>query len=224
MVHGTVAPGFGGVWDAFERCFAELGETGAAFVAWVDGRPVVDLWGGEGFERRSLVHVYSVTKPMAAFCVLVLVDRGVIGLDETMAHYWPAFGQLGKDRCTVRQALSHEAGVVALRDPQQLEILFDWDRACGLLAAEPPWFEPGTAHAEHALFYGHLCGELVRCTDGRSLGAFWREEVAVPWGLDFHIGLTDREQRRVADLRGAIPAQEGELYRLAPPTRPACST
>jgi CubicO group peptidase (beta-lactamase class C family) len=96
MVDGMVAPGFGSVRDAFERCFAELGETGAAFVAWVDERQVVDLWGGDGFARDSLVHVYSVTKPMAAFCVLVLSDRGVIRLDEAMARYWPESARAGR--------------------------------------------------------------------------------------------------------------------------------
>jgi CubicO group peptidase (beta-lactamase class C family) len=105
--------------------------------------------------------------------------------------------------------------MVALRDPQPLEVLFDWDRTCALLAAEPPWFEPGAAHAEHALFYGHLCGQLVRRTDGRSLGAFWRDEVALPWGLDFHIGTGAQEHPRVIDLTGEIPDREGELYRLA---------
>jgi CubicO group peptidase (beta-lactamase class C family) len=215
MVHGVVAPGFESVRVAFDRCFAELGETGATFVALVDGRPVADLWGGEGFERDSLVHVYSVTKPMAAFCVLVLVDRGVVGLDDHMARYWPEFGQAGKELVTVRQALSHQAGLVALRDPQPLEILFDWDRACALLAAERPWFEPGTAQGEHALFYGHLCGELVRRVDGRSLGSFWREEIGAPWGLDFHIGIGDHEQPRVVDLVGGIPDKDGRLYLLA---------
>lgn len=213
MVHGTVAPGFEAVGDAFERCFAEQGETGAAFVALVNGRPVADLWGGDGFTRDSLVHVYSVTKPISAFCVLVLVDRGVIELDERMTRYWPEFGQAGKGQTTVRQALSHQAGLPALHDPLPVETLFDWDRVCARLAAERPWFTPGTAHAEHALFYGHLCGELVRRTDGRSLGAFWREEIAGPWGLDFHIGLTEAQQARVLDLRGEIPMGEGDNYR-----------
>jgi CubicO group peptidase (beta-lactamase class C family) len=182
---------------------------------------VVDLWGGEHFERDSLVHVYSVTKPMAAFCVLVLVDRGAIGLDHTVARHWPEFAQAGKERVTVRQALSRQAGLIALREPQPLEILFDWERACHLLAAEAPWWEPGTAHGEHALFYGHLCGELVRRVDGRSLGAFWREEVAAPWGLDFHIGVPEAERPRIINLAGQLATYDDKLYRLATPNPPA---
>jgi CubicO group peptidase (beta-lactamase class C family) len=214
MAEGTVAPGYEGVRAAFERCFAELGETGASFHALAGGAVVADLWGGAGFARDTLVHVYSVTKPVAAFCVLVLADRGALGLDDRVAAHWPEFAAAGKQDVTVRQLLAHQAGLVALREPQPPEVLLDWERLVGLLAAEAPWFEPGSAHAEHALFYGHLCGELVRRVDGRTLGTFWREEVAGPWRLDFHVGLDSPELARVADLAGAFPASEGgELYR-----------
>jgi CubicO group peptidase (beta-lactamase class C family) len=215
MVDGRVEPGFEGVGTAFERCFTELGETGASVAAMVHGQVVVDLWGGAGFNSDSLVNVYSVTKPMAALCVLVLVERGTLRLEDPMARYWPEFGHAGKQRVTIREALSHQAGLPALRARQPAQALFDWDRMCAAIAAEEPFFEPGTAHAEHAFLYGHLCGELIRRTDGRSLGAFWREEVAAPWRLDFHIGLTDAEQGRVIDLTGEIPAFGGELYQLA---------
>lgn len=214
MVHGHVLRGFECVRDAFVHCFDELGESGAGYVAFADGRVVADLWGGQGFGRASLVHVYSVTKPMAAFCVLVLADRGVLRLDDPVAATWPEFAQAGKERVTIRQTLSHQAGVVALRDPQPADVLFDWDRMCELLAAEAPWWEPGTGHGEHALFYGHLCGELVRRADGRSLGTFWREEVAGPWGLDFHIGLGAEELARAVDLEGMLSAGDG-IYRQA---------
>src|SRR3954453_17012204 len=215
MITGNVAPGFDAVRDAFERCFDELGETGAAFSARVRGRPVADLWGGEGFQRDSLVHVYSVTKPMAAFCVLVLFDRGLVGLDDAVARYWPEFAHAGKGCTTVRQLVSHQAGLIALREPQPGAVLLAWGRTCALLAAEAPGWEPGSGHGEHALFYGHLCGELVRRVDGRSLGAFWRAEGGAPWRLDFHIGLSDAELTRVVDLTGSFPpAGGGELYRL----------
>jgi CubicO group peptidase (beta-lactamase class C family) len=216
VIAGSIAPGFENVRSAFERCFAELGETGASFHALAGGRTVADLWGGDGFERDSLVHVYSVTKPVAAFCVLVLVDRGELALAGRVAEVWPEFAAAGKGGVTVRQLLAHQAGLVALREPQPAEALLDWDRLTGLLAAEAPWFEPGGAHAEHALFYGHLCGELVRRVDGRTLGTFWREEVARPWRLDFHVGLRDGELARVAGLTGEFPAfAGGELYERA---------
>jgi CubicO group peptidase (beta-lactamase class C family) len=214
VVHGEVAAGFESVRDAFAGCFTDLGETGAAYAAIVGGRRVVDLWGGEGFERDSLVHVYSVTKPMAAFCVLVLADRGQLALDDPVARWWPEFAQSGKERVTVRQALSHQAGLVALREQQPAEALLNWERLCSLLAAEAPWWAPGTRHGEHALFYGHICGELVRRRDGRTLGTFWREEVAIPWGLDFHIGLGPGELRRAVDLEGELSPGDG-LYRQA---------
>src|SRR5690349_10890856 len=117
MVNGVADPAFESVRAEFERCFAELGETGASFAAIAGGRVVVDLWGGAGFEHDSLVHVYSVTKAMAAFCVLVLVDRGLVGLDGRVARHWPEFAAAGKQDVTVRQLLSHQAGVVALRTP-----------------------------------------------------------------------------------------------------------
>jgi CubicO group peptidase (beta-lactamase class C family) len=154
---------------------------------------------------------------MAACCVLVLVDRGALSLEDPVSRHWPEFAKAGKHGVTVRQLLSHQAGLVALRDPQPAEAMFDWTRICELLAAEPPWWEPGTAHGEHALFYGHLCGELVRRIDGRTLGTFWREEIAKPWNLDFAIGLRDDEQDHVVDLAGELPAAEDEpaLYALA---------
>jgi len=217
MVEGMVAPGFESVREAFERCFSDLGETGASFAAMLDGRLVVDLWGGDGAKRDSLINVYSVTKPMAAACVLVLVDRRALSLEDAVSRHWPEFAQSGKRDVTVRQLLSHQAGLVALREPQPHETIFDWDRVCILLAAEEPWWDPGTAHGEHALFYGHLCGELVRRIDGRTLGRFWREEVAEPWSLGFAIGLREGEQARAVDLTGELrPADdEAGLYALA---------
>ena len=189
MIEGAVAPGLEGVRAAFERCLAELGETGGAFCAIVDGRTVADL--RAGLDRDALVHLYSVSKPVAAFSVLVVVDRRGLGLDDRVADHWPEFGQAGKETVTVRQVLSHQAGLPALREPQPADTLLDHDRMCALLAGERPWFAPGAAHAEHALTYGHLCAELVRRVDGRTLGAFWREEVAGPWRLDLHVGLRD---------------------------------
>jgi CubicO group peptidase (beta-lactamase class C family) len=228
-VRGRVAPGFEPVREAFARCFAELGETGAAVAADVDGQPVADLWGGwadagarRAWRRDTVVNVFSAGKPPAALCVLRLVDRGALELDARVADVWPKYGRAGKEATTVRHVLAHQAGLVALRDPQPAEALLDWERMTALLAAEPPAWEPGTRHGEHALFYGHLVGELVRRVDGRRLGAFWRDEVARPLGLDLGFGLGPAQQARAASLvdpggawRAQALADERPLYRAA---------
>ncbi len=179
--------------------------TGAAVVAWLDGAWVVDLWGGwadagltRPWERDSIVMPYSVSKPFAAMCALVLVDRGALDLDAPVQRYWPQF----LAPATVEQVLSHQAGVVVLDEPAPTEVFYDWDALCALLARQQPAWTPGEAHGESALFYGHLVGELVRRVDGRSLGTFLREEVSGPLSLDFAVGLSPEEQTRVVDLTG----------------------
>ncbi|MCC7364665.1 MAG: beta-lactamase family protein [Dehalococcoidia bacterium] len=217
-IHGTVAPAFAAARAAFERCFAELGESGAAVCAYVDGEPVVDLWGGQAgsaasaeWREDTIVHTYSVTKAFAAVALLVLVDRGEVELDAPVARYWPEFAQAGKGTIPVRWLLSHQAGLLGLRAPQSLADSLDWDATCRALAAEAPWWEPGTRHGEHARYFGHLVGEVLRRVTGQSLGAFLRREVCEPWGLDFAIGLTGPEQARAAEVRGMDDAWRASI-------------
>jgi CubicO group peptidase (beta-lactamase class C family) len=193
------------VTEAFERVVDDAAGTGAALAAWYEGEWVVDLWGGwadaartRPWERDSIVMPYSVSKPFAAVCALVLVDRGRLELDAPMQEYWPEF----RAPATVRHVLSHQAGVVVLDDPAPTEVLYDWDALCALLARQEPLWTPGEAHGESALFYGHLVGELVRRVDGRSLGTFLREEVCLPLGLDFAFGLSPEDQARAVELTG----------------------
>lgn len=226
-IHGEVAPGFEPVGEAFARLFADGVESGASATAIVDGRVVADLWGGT-VGRGGLVHVYSVTKPLAAACALWLVDRGALGLDARVTDVWPEYGEGGKESTTLRHLLSHQAGLLAWREPQPLDALLDPRRAAELLAAEPAWWPPGTAHGEHALLYGTLLGEIVRRVDGRSLGALFRDEFARPWGLDAHIGLAPGEEARVVPLTdpddnwpdGLLEGKD-EDYRLALDNPPA---
>jgi CubicO group peptidase (beta-lactamase class C family) len=204
-VDGVVDERFGPVRDAFTHVVRRQPGTGAAVAAWVDGTWVVDLWGGcadaartREWQRDSIAMPYSVSKPFAALCALALVDRRALDLDAAMQRYWPEF----RAPATVRHVLSHQAGIVAIDEPAPTEAFYDWDRMCALLAAQEPAWEPGTAHGESALFYGHLVGELVRRVDGRSVGRFLREEICGPLGLAFAFGLDDRQQQRAVDLTG----------------------
>ncbi len=202
---GTVDATFEPVRDAFADVVRAQPGTGAAVAAWVDGTWVVDLWGGWAdaaltcaWERDSIAMPYSVSKPFAALCALALVDRGTLDLDAPVQRYWPEFTA----EATVRHVLSHQAGVVAIDEPAPTEAFYDWERMCALLAAQEPEWEPGAAHGESALFYGHLVGELVRRVDGRRPGRFLREEICGPRELDFAFGLGAREQERAVELTG----------------------
>jgi CubicO group peptidase (beta-lactamase class C family) len=221
-VQGFAARRFGPVRDCFAAVLAAQPGTGAAFAAWFDGEPVVDLWGGHADAARrrpwqagSLVMPYSVSKPFAAVCALRLAEGGRLDLDAPVQRYWPEF----RAPATVRHVLSHQAGVVLLDRPAPTEAFYDWDLLCGLLAEQQPAWPPGTAHGESALFYGHLVGELVRRIDGRSIGGFLREEVCGPAGLEFFFGLSPAQQAAAVELTGlgedflaAGAAGKPELY------------
>ena len=202
-IEGSVAPGYETVRDAFAEVIEQQPGTGAALAVSLEGEWIVDLWGGwadaartREWQRDSIVMPYSVSKPFAAMCVLMLVDRGLIELDAPMQRYWPELTA----PASVRQVLSHQAGIVAIAEPAETEVFYDWERMCALLAAQEPEWEPGTAHGESALFYGHLVGELVRRVDGRLPGRFLREELE----LDFRFGLTPAEQARAVELTGEL--------------------
>ena len=184
QVDGWADRRFEPVREAFGQVVAGQAGTGAAVAAWWNGAWVVDLWGGwadaagaRPWRSDSLVQPYSVSKPFAAICALVLVDRGQLELDAPVQRWWPQF----KARADLRQLLSHQAGVVALDEPAPTEAFYDWDRLCSLLAAQEPAWEPGTAHGESALFYGHLVGELVRRAGGRGLGGSCARRYAARW-------------------------------------------
>ncbi len=213
-ISGTCDAAFEGVRQAFEANFWAPGEVGAAVAVVVDGRPMVDLWGGSAdqartraWQRDTLVNVYSTTKGMAALCAQRLVDAGALELDAPVARYWPEFAAAGKRDIPVRWLLSHRAGLAAVRDTLPDEALYDWHAMCRALAAETPWWQPGETHGYHALTFGWLVGEVVRRIDGRSPGRYFREEVAGPLGAEFHIGLPDSEHGRVAEM-GPIPLSE----------------
>ena len=213
-VQGHCHERFASVLDAFEKNFQDGREMGASFAATIDGEFVVDIWGGYmdeagtlPWEMDTIANVYSTTKAMTALSTLMLVDRGLLDLDAPVAAYWPEFAQAGKEKVLVRHVLSHTAGLAGFEKPIPPEALYDWDRITGLLAAQEPWWEPGTQSGYHALTFGYLLGELIRRVTGRTVGTFFREEVADPLDADFHIGLTEKHDSRVAEL---IPPADPE--------------
>jgi CubicO group peptidase (beta-lactamase class C family) len=218
-VQGTCDTRFAPVRERLVASFDEGNERGAAVYVTLDGRPVVDLWAGERndagdpWERDTIVNVYSTTKTMAATVMLMLVDQGHIDLEAPVAEYWPEFKANGKDGVLVRHVLGHTAGVPGFDPAIAAETLYDWDACCQNLAAQTPWWEPGTRSGYHALTQGYIEGEIVRRVTGRTIGTYFREEVAEPLGADFWIGLPASEDDRVADL---VPPPETALADLTP--------
>ncbi len=212
-VGGFTQDKFGAVREAFAASLASGADVGASFCATVGGETVVDLWGGWADEARTrpweqdtLVNVYSTTKTMTALTALLLADRGELDFDAPVARYWPEFAANGKAGVKVSHLMSHSAGLSGWKEPITRETLYDWDKATSLLAAQAPYWEPGTAPGYHAVTQGYLVGEVVRRITGRSLGTVFRQEIAEPLGADFHIGLPASEDARVADL---IPPPAG---------------
>jgi CubicO group peptidase (beta-lactamase class C family) len=210
-IDGWTARGFENVREVFEKNFEAGLELGAAFSAYVDGEKVVDLWGGiaddtsgRAWTEDTLVPVFSSTKGATAICANRLLQEGRLALDAPVTEYWPEFGAAGKQDVTVEQLLSHQAGLAWVDAPLTLEEALDWEPMIRALEAQAPSWEPGTQHGYHAITFGNLVGELVRRVTGKTVGTYFREEVAQPLQLEFFIGLPADRRARVARLTGGI--------------------
>lgn len=214
---GFVAPGFEAVAEEFARNFTVRSDVGAAFAATRDGKPVVDLWGGEAapgrpWQQDTLQVIYSGTKGLMAACVLKLVERGQLDLNAPVARYWPEFAAAEKERVLVRHVTAHAAGLPGIRQPLTAADYTDFERMEALLAAQPLAQDPNAFHCYHPITIGWLVGALVRRIDGRSIGRFFAEEIAGPLGLDAWIGLPEAEEHRVGTLQlgpGMLAFDEG---------------
>ncbi len=216
FTHDRFAP----VRAAFDANLASGADVGASCCITVEGETVVDLWGGYADEARTrpwekdtIVNVYSTTKTMMALTALLLADRGELDFDAPVARYWPEFAANGKAGVKVSHLMSHSAGLSGWKEPITEQDLYDWDKACALLAAQAPFWEPGTASGYHGMTQGFLVGEVVRRITGRTIGTVFRQEIAEPLGADFFIGLPASEDSRVADL---IPPPPGTAMGDAP--------
>lgn len=221
VVSGSVAPGFERVRAAFEANFRLRDELGAAFAVYREGEQVVDLWGGTAdraggrpWREDSLQLIFSGTKGLVATCVLVLLDRGMLTLEDPVARYWPEFAAAGKSDVRVRDLVAHTARLPAIEQEVSVDEILDDRRIASLLAAQPQNADPRAAGCYHPLTFGWLVGELVRRADGRSIGRFFAEEIAEPLGLELWIGLPARCADRVTTIEPS-PAGAEDLDPLA---------
>ena len=204
-IQGTCDERFEGVRDALSGSLDAGTDVGASVAVLVEGEPVVDIWGGfadeartEPWQRDTITNVWSTTKTMTFLCALMLADRGELDFNAPVARYWPEFAAGGKAAVEVRQLMAHTAGLSGWTVQIEPEDLADWEKCTSLLAAQEPWWEPGSASGYHALTQGYLIGEVVRRITGVTIGTWFASEVAGPLGADFHIGLPASEDDRVS--------------------------
>jgi len=234
VVSGWCEPRFAAVREQFEQNFADRGEIGAALCLMVDGKIVADLRGGWTdaahhlpWSPDTLVNVFSVGKGVLAACLARLMGQGRLSADAQVASYWPQFGEAGKDKITVRQLLSHQAGLPAVRAALPPGSGLDWRLMTSVLAAEEPWWPPGSGHGYHVNTFGYLGGELIRRITGRTPGKYLQRELAGPLGADVHIALPRAEHYRVGEFfwplaqpdagaeRGHVPGARGTGGQMA---------
>src|SRR5436190_16328133 len=228
LVHGHCERGFEPVRDALADALRAGVEVGAALAVHVGPRVVLDLWGGHAdaartrpWERDTLVNLYSVGKAVSAVCALRLVEAGRLDLDAPVARYWPEFAQAGKAAIPVRFLLTHQVALPAVARPLPLGAWQHWDVMTEALAAQAPWWEPGTGHGYHVNMQGFLIGEVVRRVTGRTYGTYLRESLASPAGIDFFVGLAPALEARCAELVPRPPSAEDEPLRRALSVDPA---
>ncbi len=211
-IAGFCDPRFERVAQEFERNFQQRDELGASVCVTLEGERMVDLWGGIAhpdsqapWVEDTLSIVWSATKGATALCAHILASRGLLDLDAPVIRYWPEFGQAGKETIPVKMLLNHQSGLAALSEPLPAGAFYDWELMIKALEKQKPFWRPGSMHGYHGFTFGWLVGEVVRRVSGKSLGTFFREEVAEPLGLDFWIGLPEELENRVAFMIPAPP-------------------
>jgi CubicO group peptidase (beta-lactamase class C family) len=228
-IAGRVDPKFAKVREAFASNFASGLEHGGGVAVVLDGKPVVELWGGHAdaaktraWQQDTLVNVWSCSKGVVALAIAMLVERGKLDYAAPVARWWPEFAAGGKERITLDLVLSHQAGLNGLAVPMDVAGLLAWDPYVEALAAMAPLWAPGSRAVYHALSFGHLAGETLRRAAGRRIGRFTAEEIAGPLGADFFIGLPEREDARVAEMIEGPKASDWIPYVLASPFPHSC--
>ena len=219
-VEGTCDPKFAGVRDAFVENFEARGEIGASVSLTVEGKAVVDLWGGRRapggapWDRDTISIVFSSTKGGMALCAHMLADRGQLDLDAPVVKYWPEFGQNGKEAALVSMTLDHSVGVPHIRQVPKKGAFNDYDHMVDIIAKEAPFWAPGTRNGYHAITMSWTVGEIVHRAAKKRMGRFFADEIAKPLDLDFWIGLPEAQEHRVAPMIAAVPTAEAAQSRF----------
>lgn len=228
QVEGVCERRFDGVKSLLQSFLDSSEELGASIVINVDGKDVVDIWGGYAdaermrkWEKDTITNVWSTSKLISSFAVLKLISRGLLSPTEKVATYWPEFGVNGKENIEVRHILSHSSGVSGWEKKMSIDDIYDVPTATALLAQQKPFWEPGTASGYHSITFGHLIGELVRRTSGKTLEEFITEEIAAPVGADFRLGAAEKDWSRIADL--VPPPNPAGPLSISPDSIPAKS-
>lgn len=198
---------FSSVLDVFTQILEEPEQRGAALCVQIAGETVLDVWGGvldrhaeQLWQRDTLVNIFSSGKPIAAVVLLQMVAEGRLQLDTPLAEYWPELAQQGKQQITLRQVLSHRAGLPAVRELLSPDALYDWSRMVSAVENTSPWWIPGSAHGYAPMTYGWLVGELIRRIDGCEPGEAIAKRIAEPLQLELYLGLTEQQLPRVGDV------------------------
>lgn len=206
QVQGHYDPKFEELLKLFQKNLDSKADVGASITVNIDGKNVVDIWGGyvdeectRPWEAETLVAVWSCTKGVASLALLMLIDRGLVDHDAKVAQYWPEFAANGKQDIEIRHLLSHTSGLSAWEEKITFEDLPDQEAIAAKLAAQAPLWEPGTASGYHAATFGVLIAEVLRRVTGKTMKQFVAEEIAAPLGADFQIGLSDKDISRASN-------------------------
>ena len=220
-INGAFDETFKPIVDSFEKQY-ELGlDIGSSLAVTCEGELVVDIWAGSRdkaqtlpWEEDTIVNVFSSTKNATSLCAFVLADRGQLDFFAPVSKYWPEFSQNGKEDVLVSHIMSHSAGLPGWDEPVSVTDIHDPDKIAALFETQKLWWEPGTAVGYHALSVGNLMGEIIKRISGRSVGNFFREEIAEPLNIDFHIGLADEHHSRVAEIHQPVETSPDQLFEM----------
>ncbi|SVB83778.1 uncharacterized protein METZ01_LOCUS236632, partial [marine metagenome] len=205
-IKGECHPQFSKVKEVFSELYEESREIGSAFAIFKDGKPIINIWAGhqnpektKAWTEDTIVTVYSTTKGVAALCIALAVEKGLLDYREKVATYWPEFASKGKKDITVSMLLSHQAGICS---PQTKNIndYYKQDLMAKKLAAMKPIWEPGSACGYHSMTFGWLVAELILRVTGKTIGTFFREEIGDKHNINFFIGLPESKEDKIAEI------------------------